>query len=138
MKRLRRAKDKEDIFQSLGGDSTALFRSMKDVFMVAACLGFARDTREPLQSIGAEFGPNVFAGEDEALLDALALAEAGEVAILHPDQEDARAQLVEEYANAGVALLKGIMDQGVGDPVDTLITFLASEADGLTTRVALR
>ncbi|MCZ7570916.1 MAG: hypothetical protein M5U01_20395 [Ardenticatenaceae bacterium] len=81
---------------------SAPFRTMKDVFMWAACLGYRRGERRSLSGKRvtvfrwAQFSPQV----DVPLLKALAVADTGDVNVLLR-QEDILT-IVEEYANSGI------------------------------------
>lgn len=134
--RMRRSKEKEPTFQALGAGDDAIFLTLKDVFMVAACVGFATDQREPLNGFGGEFLPAVFSPDDEAIVNAIAVAETGGIEILHPDREEEKCRIAEEYANGGIDLLKAKLDQAPGEPIDQLITVLAAEEEGPYTDVA--
>lgn len=127
-RRIRRAKDKEDIFQELGGPSSRLFESMKEVFLFAAALGYSRGRREPLRGGIETFGPGVFSNDDMRILHLLGVAHSGSIDILRPDHEEELLSVAEEYANAGILVLKSAVLDAPGDPLDNLIGLIVREA----------
>lgn len=128
MRRIKRAKGMETLYQQLGAGRDSVFESMKDVFLFAAALGFARGEREPVEAGGEVFGPTVFSEDDVALMRLMAIAEVEDVGILHPDREEELISIVEEYANAGISHLAKVVLDSPGDPLDNLITLVAKEA----------
>jgi dnd system-associated protein 4 len=100
---------------------TAPFRTMKDVFMLAACLGYRRGEPKPIvgkkQQIfhWAQFSEQV----DVPILKALAIAWTGDIQVLG-DQEQI-VQIAEEYANAGIQELKSVVVDQLGQPLWNLV-----------------
>lgn len=103
----------------------APFRTMKDMFMWSASVGFQRGDRKPLtgKKIGifrwAQFSPQV----DVPLLKALAIADTGDVAVLQ-DLEKVLL-VVQEYANAGIYELQQALLEEYGQPLQNLIKLLS-------------
>ncbi|NWJ95391.1 MAG: hypothetical protein HXX20_06360 [Chloroflexi bacterium] len=103
----------------------APFRTMKDMFMWSASIGFQRGDRKPLtgKKIGifrwAQFSPQV----DVPLLKALAIADTGDVAVLQ-DSEKVLV-VVQEYANAGICELQQTLLEEYGQPLQNLIKLLS-------------
>jgi dnd system-associated protein 4 len=97
------------------------FRTMKDVFMWAACLGYKISERRPL--VGkrmvvfrwAQFTPQT----DVPLLKALAVADTGDVSVLV--SQDEILTIAEEYANAGIYELRGTVLGEYGQPLWNLV-----------------
>src|SRR5690606_13208600 len=131
MRRIKRAKNKESLYQSLGGagGTDKLFDSMKDVFMFAAALGFARGERKPLEGGVEVFGPTVFSQDDLTMLYLMAIADAEEIDILHPEREEELVTIIEEYANAGIDHLANSVLNSPGEALDNLITLVGREAN---------
>lgn len=96
--------DKHPHFQSWGkDDQTSALPTLKDAFVFAACLGWARDRRTPLakrQHVGFW---RSFDSRDATLLQAIAIAETGDPAVI-ADQGKV-ISIAEEYANGGIDLL---------------------------------
>jgi len=118
-----------EIYRQLieGNDPVSVpFRTMKDVFMWAACLGYRHGERRPLTGKRvtifrwAQFTPQV----DVPLLKALAIADSGDVNVLL--SEDEILTIAEEYANAGIHELRaGVLDE-YGQPLWNLVAMLGS------------
>jgi dnd system-associated protein 4 len=105
--------------------SAAPFRTMKDMFMWSASIGFERGTRKQItgKKVGifrwAQFSPQV----DVPLLKALAIADTGDVAVLQ-DLEKVLV-VVQEYANAGICELQQTLLEEYGQPLQNLIKLLS-------------
>lgn len=96
------------------------FLTMKDVFMLAACLGFQMQQRRPLNKREQPFHYSVFTeAEDIPILKAIAISTTGDVAILaNPDQI---VQIAEEYANTGINEIRSVVADNVGQPLWNLV-----------------
>lgn len=78
--------------------------SNKDQFLFAMAFGFKHKTREKLTQRYSFFRAEYMGPQDEALIDALAVAETGSEDVL---ADRARVyQIAEEYAHAGIKLLR--------------------------------
>jgi len=116
-----------EIYRQLteGNDPVSVpFRTMKDVFMWAACLGYRHGERRPLTGKRvtifrwAQFTPQV----DVPLLKALAIADSGDVNVLL--SEDEILTIAEEYANAGIHELRASVLGEYGQPLWNLVGLL--------------
>jgi len=99
------------------------FRTMKDVFMWAASLGYQQGKRRPLnKKVGifrwAQFSPQI----DIPLLKALAIADSGNVNVLLSQEEILT--IAEEYANAGIYELRANVIVEFGQPLWSLVRLL--------------
>jgi dnd system-associated protein 4 len=113
-----------DLYKQLAegtNPESAPFRTMKDVFMLAACLGYRRGQRKPIAGSKrqifhwAQFSEQV----DEPILKAIAIATTGDIQVLG-DLEQV-VQIAEEYANAGFSELNAqVLDQS-GQPLWGLV-----------------
>src|SRR6478672_11356174 len=98
--------DKHPTFQAWGKDdatSTSALPTLKDAFVFAACLGWAHERRVALakrQHVGFW---RTFDTRDTTLLQAIAIAETGDPAVVANQGEVIR--IAEEYANGGIDLL---------------------------------
>lgn len=119
-----------DIYQQLTGGSDSLnvpFRTMKDVFMWAACLGYQQGERRPLTGKRvtifrwAQFLPQL----DVPLLKALAIAECEDTGVLL-SQEDVIA-IAEEFANCGIHELRSAVLVQQGQPIWNLVSLTSSQ-----------
>lgn len=96
--------DKHPMFQAWGkDDETSALPTLKDAFVFAACVGWARERRVPLakrQHVGFW---RSFDTRDATLLHAIAIAETGDPGVLSDQGEIIK--IAEEYANGGIDLL---------------------------------
>lgn len=107
----------------------APFEELKDVFLIAACLGFEIGKRRPLSSDRRDIvrWETLSPETDVPVLYALAIAATGTVDVL--DDRGKVLTIAEEYANEGIHLLVGnIVNQNVR-PLWKLIEMIRAEAD---------
>jgi len=116
-----------DIYKQLteGSDPVGVpFRTMKDVFMWAACLGYQLGERRPLTGKRvtifrwAQFTPQT----DMPLLKALAIADSDDVNVLLG--QDEILSIAEEYANTGIHELRASVLDEYGQPLWNLVAML--------------
>lgn len=106
----------------------APFRTMKDVFMLAACIGFRQGSQKSIsgrkQQIfhWAQFSEQV----DVPILKAIAIAKTGDILVL--SNQDQIVQIVEEYANAGIHELKALVVEHPGQPLWNLVELFRSNS----------
>jgi dnd system-associated protein 4 len=102
------------------------FRTMKDLFMWAVCLGYQQNKRRPLtgkrQTIfrWAQFTPQI----DIPLLKAIAIADKGDLSVLL--SQDEILNIAEEYANAGIYDLRDAVLDEFGQPLWNLVSIISS------------
>lgn len=92
--------------------------------MLAACVGYARGRRVPLsgQKVMIFHWPVFSSQEDVPVLQAVAIAETGNTAILV--DQDQLLTIVEEYANGGIEEIRREVAQQPGIIVENLVQFL--------------
>ena len=113
-----------DIYKQLAegnNPETTPFRTMKDVFMLAVCLGFRRGQRKELISAKrqifhwAQFSEQI----DVPILKAIAIAATGEVEVLN--EQDMILRIAEEFANTGIQDIQTFVTEQLGQPLWNLI-----------------
>ena len=97
------------------------FRTMKDVFMLAACIGFMRDQFRPLSGTKHQpFHYSVFSEQvDIPILKAIAIMNTGNIEVL--TDMDAVAAIAEGYANYGIHEIKAHIIDSEGSPLWNLV-----------------
>lgn len=125
----------DDLYNELAGREgdgprdleSAPFTTKKDVFMYAACVGQRLGQRQPLpDGKKVTIRRDVLKGDDVALLQALALAETGDVRVL--ERFENVLDVVEEFAQAGIhELYQTLVGQG-GKPLWNLADLVQSAA----------
>jgi dnd system-associated protein 4 len=105
-RRVRRPKDKEQLFQNLVQDE-GIFDIYAHLLTFAAALGFSRNRREPFEHSGEPIAWEVFlnAGH-ESFVNAIAAVRTGDLEILSYDRLADRLAVFEEYANGGLIELE--------------------------------
>ncbi len=88
------------------GDNTeqAPFETYKQVFMLAACMGYRKNLRRSLPAgKKPDIRMEVFSEKDKYILKGIALAASGEVELL---EDFAYMDIIEEYAYSGIYEVK--------------------------------
>lgn len=90
-----------------------VFRDTRELVGFAAGLGFRKDRmREPLtqgREVKLEAVERIELGGNE-IVNAVAVAKYGSVAILAPEKATERAAIFEQYVNGGLAYIAGMME----------------------------
>ncbi|MCA0457125.1 MAG: hypothetical protein LCI00_24350 [Chloroflexi bacterium] len=99
------------------------FLTMKDLFMLAASIGFRAQQRKPLGKREQPFHYSVFTeAEDIPILKAIAIATTGDVSVLaDPNQI---VEIAEEFANAGIGEIRAVVNDNAGLPLWNLVEAL--------------
>ena len=115
--------DYHELYSQLTTGSDAPFKTMKDMFMLATSLGFARGRRTPLSGQREIFRWPVFSSqEDIPVLRAIAISETGNSAVLV--DQDQLLTIAEEYANAGITDVRRYIANQPGLPLESLVEML--------------
>ena len=131
-RRVKRPSDKEDVFKELTDGDFKVFNTMKDLFVFAACVGHNDGIRLPFDKVAGEIPWSVFHGEtDEPIIDSIALIETDDLAILlkEDDKFDQKLEIIEEYANQGLALIRQKLMEAPGDPLENLVAMIMENED---------
>jgi len=119
-----------EIYKQLTEGSNLLespFKTMKDVFMWAVCLGVKLGMRRPLTAKKvtifrwAQFDSQI----DIPLLKAIAITDSSDVSILLRRNDVLTA--AEEYANAGIYELRASLLEEYGQPLWNLVSILSPQ-----------
>lgn len=103
---------------------TVPFKTMKDVFMWAASLGYKRGERRPIAGKKltifrwAQFSSQV----DIPVIKAFSLADSDDINVLL--SQDEMLNVVEEYANAGIHDLRARLYDEYGQPLQNLVKII--------------
>lgn len=111
-------------FSEGNNPENAPFRTMKDVFMLAACLGYRRGMPKPITGKKQQiFHHTQFSDQvDMPILKAIAIAKTGDIQVLADTEQIV--QIAEEYANAGFQELKAQVVEQVGQPLWQLVDLI--------------
>jgi len=123
---INRSRIYEDVVQKLAstalpGSERRLFPTIRELLCFAAVLGFSEQRRVPLdRSQGVEdvSYQQFERGDAENLIFLLALAETEDVDILREGEEAKCAEIFEEYANGGLAIIKDHLLRAGGEYPD--------------------
>jgi len=136
--RLRRAKDKEEVYKRLVNEDDSPFLQFSHVFIMAASVGHLYGKSEELPPGGEQIPWSVFSDDaDQAIVNAIAFASTSELKLLLATEEqmERKFDLIEKYANGGITILKDKILDAPGKPIDNLINFIF-EMEGSTTNKA--
>ena len=113
----------EDLTTKREHDDLAPFKTMKDLFLLAALIGYRRGKRIPVEKRRNVFTwAQLSSQEDVPVLRAIAIAETGDVEVL--TNSDALLTIVEEYANGGMAEIQEQVAEMPGRGIGNLVGFL--------------
>jgi dnd system-associated protein 4 len=98
-------KSKHRLFQELSAKDTGPLEHMKDVFLLAAAVGYRKQLRRPIEDERQHVGFWHYFSEarDVPLLQCIAVAETQDVAVM--GDRNTIVTIAEEYANGGIDLL---------------------------------
>lgn len=105
----------------------APFRTLKDVFMLAVCLGYKAGRRQTLQPGSRHtIRKEVFTETDYIMLRAIAVAATGDIEVLLRPSE--LLTIAEEYAQVGIREIETNLVQQSGRPLWNLTELLRSSS----------
>lgn len=133
---INRSKLHEDIVQRLSmqnipGSDRKLFPTIRELLCFAALLGFSEKRRIPLdrtagvEDISYQQFERDPAAED--LLWTIAVAETQDTEVLREGEEARCAEIFEEYANGGLALIKDFLLRNGGEYPDRALMALLTQ-----------
>jgi|GEM_PF-5784168 len=113
-KRLKRAKDKDIVFEILDikkNKKTGFFQKMTEVYVLALALGVQENKIEPITGgLGEPIAIDLFSEEQQKYFDTVVLFHAaGEIAKLNKDNEEnvqKYMKTIEDYTNGGLEIIK--------------------------------
>ncbi|MEM5016877.1 DNA phosphorothioation-associated protein 4 [Metabacillus indicus] len=114
-RRIKRPKDQENGYKKLiDSEEFGIFSTYKDIFMASGTIGYMEQKRLTFSGSAEGIPWNVFNLEtDEAIINAIALTETGDISILSddPDTFDKKLQIFEEYAAGGFEVLYKLLTE---------------------------
>lgn len=118
-----------EIYKQLTEGSNPLevpFKTMKDLFMFATCLGVKLSVRKQLTRKKEIFRWAQFDSQtDIPLLKAIAIADTGDVSVLL--RRNDILTIAEEYAHAGIYELRASLLEEYGQPLWNLVSILSQQ-----------
>lgn len=121
-------KDKHEIYEKLvkrGSENPDHypFQTMKDLFMLAACLGAKHNVYEPIESARDIFNSDVFDEKtDVPVMAALAYQKEQTLSILSKEREVL--DIAQGYANGGISYVIEEIINNPGKPLNSLIQLI--------------
>ena len=107
-------KNDQEFYASLvAEDSSSIFknRTRVDVFMYAMALGFNAKKRLPLEKKAANLNPSAISGDMRWLMRSVAVADTEDLDIIIKDHHTKVIEIAEEYANAGIKILREMIER---------------------------
>jgi dnd system-associated protein 4 len=137
---INRSRVYEDIVQRLAGQNVPgtdrrLFPTIRELLCFAALLGFSEKRKVPLdRSQGVEdvSYQQFERGDAEDLIYMIALADTENIDTLREGEEGTCAEIFEEYANGGLAVIKDFLLREGGEYPDRALMTLLRERGYLT------
>lgn len=107
------------------GSKVKVFQTKQKALMFAAALGKFRGNREEIEKRGNGIRFDIFENAiDDGFVNALAVAEVGDLKILSPDKQGERIKIFEEYAHAGLKEIEDVCFKKEGDPLVNLVSLI--------------
>lgn len=104
---VRRPKEFEEMLVDLCQSEKRIFLSYKDALVFSACLGFFSGERRSFEKSSEPVKMHIFKGQyDEAIFNCIGIIETNDQNILSYKEEEEKIKLFEEYAAAGLDILK--------------------------------
>jgi dnd system-associated protein 4 len=129
-RRIRRPKDKEEIFTKLvRSDYELNFLQLSHVFVLAACLGYYYDKSEEFKKSSEQIAWELFDKSEQDIMKAIALISKGDPSIILEENSDEMLTIIENYASGGLEVLneKILKEEAHGaERLDALINLLVS------------
>ena len=107
-------KNDQEFYASLvAEDSSSIFknRTRVDVFMYAMALGFNAKKKLPLEKKAANLNPSAISGDMRWLMRSVAVSDAENLDIIVKDHHTKVIEIAEEYANAGIKILREMIEK---------------------------
>ncbi|MEJ0106144.1 MAG: hypothetical protein WDO19_27895 [Bacteroidota bacterium] len=123
-------KDKHDIYDKLVKRGTENpdhfpFQTMKDLFMLAACLGAKHNNYEPIASSKDIFNSDVFDEKtDIPVMSALAYQKEQTLSVLTDERKVL--DIAQGYANGGISYVVEEVINNPGKPLNNLVSLITS------------
>jgi dnd system-associated protein 4 len=114
MRRVRRPKDKKELFDALTEKSKGgIFDSYKDAMLFAAALGANRNEKQPFEKTLEQIDYSIFQGKSDNDVLVLMIGVFGnkDFEIISSEKSDERLTLFEEYANKGLEIIQDKMKE---------------------------
>lgn len=104
-------KSKHRLFQELSARESGPLEQMKDVFLLAAAVGYRKGLRRPIEDDKQHVGFWHYFSEarDVPLLQCIAIAETQDVAVM--GDRNTIVEIAQEYANGGIDLLADLLHE---------------------------
>lgn len=104
---VRRPKDHDEMLTAISQSDKKVFSSYKDALVFAACLAYSRGEKRQFDKSSDPVGMHIFRGEfDLSVFQCVSLADTGRPQVMADEMEDERISRFEEYACAGLDILK--------------------------------
>jgi dnd system-associated protein 4 len=129
LRRIYRARDKEDFIEALTSQEIGVFREIWRILLFASQVGIQTTRREELGNYdrGKGIDQSTFGNSSAwpGILHLISLADTGSPDVLasSPQAEEDRIRAFEEYANGGLAVLQEHFSGGLVD-LDGLLSFI--------------
>lgn len=122
-------KSKHRLFQEISSKESGPLEHMKDVFLLAAAVGYRKGLRRPIEDERQHVGFWHYLSEarDVPLLQCIAVAETQDVAVM--GDRNAIVTIAEEYANGGIDLLAEMLHQDKDASLVAMATELLDMAE---------
>jgi dnd system-associated protein 4 len=128
-RRVRRPKDKEELFSTLVEDGP--FTTFREALVFGAALGVASQRRVPFDQTLEPIPWEVFGNTaNEATMDMIAAVTTDDMNILADDGIDDRLTIFEEYANGGLEIIRERLANDPRPALDVVLDIVLDHEGG--------
>lgn len=129
-RRIKRPKEQEEGYKKLvDSEEFGIFSTYKDIFMASGTIGFMEQKKVKFSSSAEGIPWSVFTLEtDEAIINAIALTETGDISILNDESDtfEKKIQIFEEYAAGGFEILYKLLTDNPKLSLTSFFDFILS------------
>jgi dnd system-associated protein 4 len=121
--------DKTETYEVLVDGENAVFDTYKDLFLLAASVGYNRGTLDENPGTSDEIPWRILRNNPQNLVVARSIAYAHTEDDEALTDEEKQVEILEKYASEGIKIIRSQVVEQPGDPLDNMIEFLRRNRD---------
>lgn len=121
--------EKTETYEILVDGDNAIFDTYKDLFLLAASVGYNRGQWDEDPGTDDEIPWRILRNDPKNLVVAKSIAYAHTEEYEALVDEDLQVELLQKYASAGIDVIRSQVVEQPGDPLDNMIEFLRRNRD---------
>ncbi|RRJ28795.1 hypothetical protein [Halocatena pleomorpha] len=121
--------EKTETYEILVDGDNSIFDTYKDLFLLAASVGYNRSQFDDNPGKGDEIPWRILRNNPQNLVVAMSIAYAHTEDYETLVDEDMQVDILQKYASAGIDIIRSQVVEQPGDPLDNMIEFLRRNRD---------